>query len=215
MPKNPKNVKKIIAIVAVVIVLVVVIAIFFSPNFGNFSIPNNTVKSLEIIANINNSSIVSGSNISLQIELYNTGQTIRVKAGNIWPELGGVTQPLGIGVCPSYLPFGFALLQGYITANSHFSGKPLAVWRPGIYMCPFYVKPSSYEIFGHSDIALTNNGGMPANMTLEDFVNISGYWVEPNPSNGTYIFVNFPTGEYTIVVADEWGAVELLHFKVT
>jgi len=40
---------------------------------------------------------------------------------------------------------------------------------------------------------------------------MKGYW--SSPSNPT--FTNFPLGNYTVLAADEWGQVVLVHFKVS
>ncbi len=199
------------------IVAVIITAIFISSYFGGlFLLNRNDYNQLELIGTESSQYITSGQNLSITIEIYNKGPDSVFNVSNNWPTIGGEKNRLEIGPCSLNLPYGFAVVPGNFNRNSIITSKPINIWKPGIYMCPALYNVKSYQIVGLSDIAyLIGSGNPPIEITLNSEVSFSGYWVTSSPFNGTYHFVPFPAGQYTIIVADEWGAYDLLHFTVT
>jgi len=120
------------------------------------------------------------------------------------------------------LPYGLAIIAGYVNNSSIASSLPLNIWAPGIYMCPVEFLVSGYEVLGSSDQGyMLTAGNSPTPITLSSTVSFSGYWVDSNPINNSnpfnnsYNFIFFPVGQYTVFIADEWGESALLHFTVT
>lgn len=202
----------------VVVITAIVIAAGVSLVFwGPFSIPVNGEKQLLLIASESGSSVRSGQNITLKIEVFNNGPTDTFEVSHSWPVIGGENQTMGVSPCGNLkYPFGFAIVPGYVTNQSLISEKSLQLWKPGVYSCPAIFPIDAYRLNGWSDQGYTlSSGNRPIAITLYTSVEISGYWTMENPTNGTYEFVSFPAGQYTAVFADEWGAVKLLHFQVT
>ena len=82
-------------------------------------------------------------------------------------------------------------------------------------MCPVIYLVSSYKIMELSSSGyILSPSNSPIPITLSTTLNISGYWVASNTFNSSYHFVYFPAGQYTVIVADEWGAIAFLHFTV-
>lgn len=202
-------------IVAAIVVVIIAGGFFSSMYFGTFNMTRNGQKQLLLIASEDEEVLSYGENVTVTMEVYNDGPTANFSVSSMWPTIGGERSRLPLGPCSFDWPYGFAVLNGYFTNGSIISGKPLMMWYPGVYMCPLIYTVSSYRILGSSDVAyLTGGGNPPPEFTLRSSVNFGGYWAQDGILNGSYHFVRFPAGEYTVVVADEWGAVQLLHFRV-
>jgi hypothetical protein len=72
----------------------------------------------------------------------------------------------------------------------------------------------SFEFQASSDNATIFGGCQPAggggclSEIINSTVSFNGYW------NGS-TFTSLPSGVYTVVAADEWGGIAVLHFIVT
>jgi hypothetical protein len=216
----PKFTRRRFVIIAGVIAAILVIAgisLFWSQFFLN----EYDEKQLKLIPSENAQSIISGQNITISIEVYNSGSTSIFNASNLWPIIDGGKHRLTVSPCSSDYPYGLAIISGYVNNSSIASSIPLNIWEPGIYMCPV-VLVSGYEILGFSDQGyMLTAGNSPTPITLSSTVSFSGYWVasnpinNSNPLNNSYNFIYFPVGQYTVFIADEWGETALLHFTVT
>ena len=76
-----------------------------------------------------------------------------------------------------------------------------------------------YSFQPYSDIAVVSGTNTPLNITLYSNLSFSGYWtqngsVSGNTTSQNYHFNYFQNGVYTILVADQWGAVSLMYFTV-
>jgi len=179
-------------------------------------------KQLKLISSENAQSIVSGQNITTRIEVHNSGSTSIFNASNLWPIIDGGKHRLTVSPCSYDLPYGLAIIPGYVNNSSIASSIPLNIWEPGIYNCPVEFLVSGYEILGFSDQGyMLTAGNSTTSITLSSTVSFSGYWVasnpinNSNPLNNSYNFIYFPVGQYTVFIADEWGETALLHFTVT
>ena len=208
--KNRK-VAKISAAVAVIIVIAVVSLYYWGP----FSLYSNSEKQLTLIASDDSQSIISGENITFRLGIFNNGPTSIFNVSDLWPTIGGEKDRLGISPCSADIPYGFAVVPGNVSGSSILTAKPLNMWQPGVYMCPAIYPVSSYKIMGLSSNGyILSSSNSPIPITLTSTATFSGYWVASNPFNGSYHFVYFPAGQYTVIVADEWGAIAFLHFTV-
>jgi len=213
----------IIAGVIVAVVLVAGVSLFWGPFFLNHNYDNeHNYKQLELISSENSQSIVPGQSITISIEIYNNGPTTIFNASNLWPTIDGEKYPLIDSPCGSDFPYGLAIIPGYVNSISIASAKPLNLWEPGIYMCPALVHVNGYELMGLSDRGfILGAGDFSIPITLSSTVSFSGYWVASNPVNNfnplnnSYKFIYFSAGQYTVIIADEWGETALLHFTVT
>jgi hypothetical protein len=159
---------------------------------------------------------------------FNTLQTTaNVTAGDgHWPP--GLFAP-NIPPCGGpvyYPPMGYAVYEGDYGLNSFASGTLLQLVAPGpTPSCPVLGAVSSYLFGPTGDSALlyfqveayngTNGAPLPPppeNATISDSHTVTGYWTPG--VNGAFFQVSFPTGSYTVLAADEWGQLALLHFTV-
>ncbi|MGC8562642.1 MAG: hypothetical protein ACP5UZ_03655 [Thermoplasmata archaeon] len=212
---KPSRRKK-VAIVSAIVAVVIVIALVTLYYWGPFSTYGNSEKQLTLIASEDSQTIISGQNITLRLGVYNTGPTAIFNVSNLWPTIGGETVHLGTGPCSANIPYGYAVVPGNISGTSIITAKPLNMWQPGTYMCSIIYPVSSYRIMGLSSSGyMLSSSNSPIPLTLSNTIRISGYWAPSNPLSTSYHFEYFPAGQYTVIVADEWGAVAFLHFTVT
>jgi len=121
--------------------------------------------------------------------------------------------------CGFTSPIGLAILQGYYDANNFTRGKALTLYNTSLgYSCTSHLYPVAYYLFSPSSDSAQGfdshqNPLRNQSMTI-DFLT-SGYWTggigadPPEPAQ----FHRFE-GTYTVVAADEWGAVAISHFTV-
>ena len=215
--------RKKVTIVSAVVAVLIVIAVVSLYYWGPFSLYGNSERQLTLIASEDSQSIISGQNITLRLGIYNNGPTSIFNVSDLWPTIGGEKIRLTISPCSLDIPYGFAVVPGNVSSSSIVTAKPLNMWQPGVYMCPLIYMVSSYKILGLSSngyiLSQGNSFNSSSNLlipiTLSNAVTFSGYWAPSNSINGSYHFVYFPAGQYTVIVADEWGAVAFLHFTVT
>lgn len=201
----------------VVIIVIVVGGVYFYTSYGNFKLGRNTHPQLELISNVGSHEVKQGSSVKIHLEVYNDGPSIIVNRSSMWPTVGSNSHGISIGPCGTLNePMGLAILQGDYTQQSIISSKPLLLWRPGVYMCPAIFDFYQYGFFPfNSSATLIGSSNPPVIIGTNISLNVSGFWASENPFNGSYRFISFPPGPYTVVVADEWGASMLLHFYVT
>jgi len=204
-----------VTIISVVVAVIIVIALVSLYYWGPFSFYANSEKQLTLIASEDGNSIISGQNITIRLGIFNNGPTSIFNVSNQWPTLGGEKVRLSISPCSVDVPYGFAVIPGNVSSSSILTAKPLNMWPPGVYMCPVIYLVSSYKIMELSSSGyILSPSNSPIPITLSTTLNISGYWVASNTFNSSYHFVYFPAGQYTVIVADEWGAIAFLHFTV-
>ena len=76
--------------------------------------------------------------------------------------------------------------------------------------------PFVYVFKPMSDRVSVYLGGQPySNETASISASVNGFWTGGQGSTGLAKLNQFPAGVYTIVGADEWGNVLVLHFTVT
>lgn len=153
--------------------------------------------------------------MTININIFNSGPTVLVNSSSIWPTLGGEKERLSLGPCSVENPLGIAILQGLYSSSSLLSSKPLILYPVMTYYCGLIRGVNHYVFFTNSDLAAINGNISSQGYSIGDSLNFSGHYVETFPFSGVYHFIRFQKGEYTVVVADEWGAAELLHFRVS
>ena len=155
----------------------------------------------------NASTISQGQSISLAIGERNSLQVQNnVSAAGNWPLAG-----LALGPCGTLnYPFGFEILPGYYSETSPGLGaaKGLQLYAPGTYACPAIFEVGYYLFNAASDMASLGGCGPCAAADMNSTATIRGYW-----NGGSFGLL--PTGIYTVVVGDEWGASLFGYFVVT
>jgi hypothetical protein len=180
---------------------------------------------MELMLSINSSDIMQGGSIVVNISLINTLHTINLVSAEHYWSIGGVW----LGACNNMdFPMGIAIFNGYYTsANISDAGNPLTIFRPSI--CPmFIIYIRAYQFYPYGSAASVKgpsliNGTYYANSyMISRGLTISGYYAQQQePANGSnmvngfqVIFNQFSPGTYTVVGADEWGGLVILHFHV-
>ena len=169
-----------------------------------------SAEGLVLGATLNASVIPQGKAISLQIwERNSLNVQNNVTAASNWLYGNLVLGPCGT----MNFPFGFEVLSGYYSAGSPGleTTHALQLYEPGAYECPAILSGiTSYAFYPTSDHASVVGSCTPEPCFTGEmnFTSVfRGYW------NGSS-FYNLPTGVYTVVVGDEWGAAVFQYFTV-
>ena len=162
---------------------------------------------------LNATGIQSGQSISITVDEENSlPQANNVSVSKDWPLSQGT---LAVGPCGTFsYPMGWAIAQGYISANNESAAKWIDIYEPGAYPCPLVLagitsynfQPSSnVAVISQADCSLSSCGGQGEPMSATS--SFSGYW-----SGST--FSDFAPGVYTVVAGDEWATLVFVHFTV-
>jgi len=170
------------------------------PSGANLSTPSSS--GLELIVSTNATVISSGESVQVYLSEFNTlAAPNNVTAAHDWPT------PVALGPCENIYvqPFGIAVYSGRVDAQNLSQGQRVNPFPPTA--CPQYVRlVTGYEFQPLSDLAvvLPSFGATPS--PLIGSVNIGmNYSPQGQP---------LPPGDYTIVAADEWGALAVAYFTV-
>jgi hypothetical protein len=147
-----------------------------------------------------------------------SGTVFQVNASvtNILPGINNVTgldDYKGVGSNPicKFAPITFDVLQGYYTLANYTSGNVVDVHGPQVYMCVTGAADLSYYVFQPNSDNFTGAGspGIGQSRTAEVSVDVSQVW-----SDGPTGKAPLPAGQYTVVAADNWGQLAIVHFTV-
>ena len=115
--------------------------------------------------------------------------------------------------CGAPGPVGFAVLQGYYDQSNYSSGSALMFYNSTVtYLCTTRILPTGYYSFiphSHTALLVDSKGQSFYNQSIAISFSVNGYFTEGGS------FLKFPEGQYTVVAADEWGELVILHFVVT
>jgi hypothetical protein len=187
--------------------------------------PTQPAQSLFVAFPISSASVVSPSGLRLELRLAADNSSggsigITVEEQNTLDHVNNVTAANSWriptfslrGVYDLWM-VGYTIYKGYYDADNFTSRTSLALMEVGSYIsCSPCPAPTYFLFQPTSDNATLSPGStfpyaessstMPINLTEA----ISGYWTSSDN------FVVFPPGIYTVVAADEWGQVAVLHF---
>lgn len=109
-------------------------------------------------------------------------------------------------------PVGFAVFQGYYDQTNYTRAKTLPLYNDTVtFACTTTIGEhgSFYSIEPNSDQAtFFSSGSTQYPTTLSSSFTTKGYW-----NNGS--FHNFSPGPYTVLGADEWGKIVIVHIVVS
>jgi len=172
--------------------------------------------------------VVAGGNGTNRIHVHETGlaRTYNITVADLWKyphDSLNLFNPCGFSSSSITFasPIGLAVLQGYFDPNNFTRGKALTLYNTGIaYLCNSVtsIYPVAYYLFSPSSNSaqpIDSHGDPLGNQSMTiDFL-ASGYWTggygagPPGPAQ-FHPFV----GTFTVVAADEWGAVAISHFSI-
>jgi hypothetical protein len=171
------------------------------PSSGeNLSAPSS--QGLELLVSTNATEVPVGDSVQVNLSEFNTlSAPNNVSAAHDWP-----TQ-VALGSCENIYvqPFGIAVYVGHVDGQNLSQGERVNIFPPTA--CPMYIRlVTGYEFQPVSDLAvvLPSFGATPSPLVGSVVIGTSySPLVQP-----------LPPGSYTIVAADEWGALAFVYFTV-
>ena len=157
----------------------------------------------------------SDGSVTVTVDEYNTLDAVNNK-----PQVDGWSYPQQLlnpdGNCPSNAPLGFAVFQGYYGMNDFSLGKALYLYNTTNFSsCTLSNLPLVYSFEPMSDSATTFIGNQvvqTGNVSVSEVV--GGFWTGGQGTTDPATYNAFPNGVYTIIGADEWGDVILVHITL-
>jgi hypothetical protein len=147
-----------------------------------------------------------------------TGFQVMASVTNFLPTTNNVTgldQYNGVGsnpICRS-APIAFDVLQGHYTLANYTSGSAVDVHGPDVFACVPDAADLSYYVFQPNSDNFTgpaSTGTGRSSHAAEVSVDVSQVW-----SDGLTTVAPLPAGQYTVVAADNWGQLAMVHFTVS
>ena len=156
---------------------------------------------LDLLVGMNTSVILPGQSLQVNLSEFNTLPKVNnVSAGGDW------AMQVGLGSCRNeYVqPFGIAVYSGHVDSGNVSQAQALNIFP--VVPCPMYVRlVTGCEFQPQSDLAtVLPSTGTPS--PLVGSVVLSGTYTSQT--------VALNPGAYTVVAADEWGAMAFLYFQV-
>ena len=157
---------------------------------------------LQLRVDINATNFLSGESLQVAVSEFNTLSSFNnVSALEQWPIR------VALGSCPNVYdqPFGIAVYSGRVDEQNLSQGVQLKIF-PRL-ACPMFIRSvTEYAFQPQSDLAvvLPNVSAVPSPLTANVTVSMI-YPGLPQP---------LPEGTYTLVAADEWGALLFVYFTV-
>ena len=174
----------------------------------------NYTTGLALTTRISSEKISQGANISISVSVMNT-----LLMWNDLPPQSNYPQfsspyVFSMNPCAS-THYGIAVLNGNYSASNLDQASPLTINKPAIYSCPLMYHVGYYQFLPHSTHAKMYSS--PSETTylgttdLSGSITLSGYWTG---NLQDHVFNEFSPGTYTVVSADGWGQIGILHFTV-
>jgi hypothetical protein len=170
------------------------------PNGENASA--DSLYGLQLRVDLNATNLLSGESLQVEVSEFNTLSTFNnVSASDQWPIR------VALGSCPNVYdqPFGIAVYSGHVDEQNLSQGVQLQIFPRSA--CPMFIRAvTGYAFQPQSDLAvvLPNVNAVPSPLIANVTVSMI-YSGLPQP---------LPAGTYTVVAADEWGALLFLYFTV-
>ena len=146
----------------------------------------------------------SGQALFISVDSFNPfGVNLNVSAAKSW-----AVQGLRTGACPSSIyPFGVAVYRGDYAAANVSQGQPLRIF-PNV-PCPLFIRLVTGYNFDPDSSNATVLPGTGQAIPISANVTLTGTF--PGPGGKAQ---PLPSGVYTVVAGDEWGALVFLQFRV-
>ncbi|MDG6999640.1 MAG: hypothetical protein JRN15_11045 [Nitrososphaerota archaeon] len=211
--------------IAIVIVIIVVIVSVIGFGVGYVYVthsfaPESSSTSSKFASGLSlylSAVVTSNGSVMITVDANNTrGTTNNVTVSNEWQYSPQTLNPYN--PCGAPGPVGLAIFRGYYDMGNFTGAQSLILYDASVtYMCTTAVyAPNSYYLFSsHSDRATFVNPLYPQkfNTTLSLSFTAKGFWSTNSGVSTT--FHSFPVGTYTILGADEWGNIVLVHLQIS
>jgi hypothetical protein len=109
-------------------------------------------------------------------------------------------------------PLAFELLQGYYTSSDFGSGKVVNIHGVQNYMCVIGASNLRFYAFQSKSDFFTGRApsGAPLDRAAHFSVDVTRQWSQDYSNSGP-----LAPGAYTVVAADNWGQLAVVHFTVS
>ena len=170
---------------------------------GEKSVSVASMQGLELQVSLNATEIASGNTVQIYLSEFNTLQSVNnVSASQDWAA------QVALGPCRNIYdqPFGIAVYNGTVDEQNLSQGRQVDIFP--LTACPMYIRlVTGYEFQPGSDLALIlpSSGVAPSPLTGSVGVSLVFKGEQSQP---------LPAGSYTVVAADEWGALAFIYFQV-
>ena len=160
----------------------------------------------------------SVGSLVINVDEYNTLSVANnISLMNEWQYPPTSLNPYDPCGAPSVV--GFAVIHGYYNLSNYTKANALTLYNTTFaFTCTTtYVGDYHYLFLPDSNVAIISYSGQ----TLYNFSTLlsfstRGYWTGGyGVGVGSATFHDFPQGNYTVLAADEWGKVVLVHFEVS
>jgi len=213
----------------IIVFLLLLSTIAVLPGCGGNSLPTSV--STMTTSSVNSASFKSANGLSISLSLdsstYQPGRPVKIiideqntlSKTNKVPEADKIPSKnlvIDSPHVPSMLPFGIAIYKGNYNVSNYSPVTPLIIFDPAaVYIGAAVVGPKYYSFKPLSDIANINipDVTLISEMQIKSEIALEGYWHDSNMINNRLIW--FEPGIYTVVAGDEWGALVVVHFRVT
>jgi hypothetical protein len=204
-----RNVRN-MSIVLAAIVIIALGAIFIPPyvfqshNVFVSNVSETYASGFVLHLSVNSTTVTSSQGVLVSGWVNSSSATIvDINASNSW---GLPPANLWGRVCTNGWPIGIGVMRGHYTSLNYTQGILLPIPRP-LVSCPVQSgTPKDFVFKPHSSVALVTIGVFPKNWDLRSsFV----FWGSARTGG------QLQPGIYTAVLADEWGDVLPLIFRVT
>jgi hypothetical protein len=198
----------VISILAVVLgALVVALPMQTSPGTAtNTQTTTDNSRGIALVLTVNPQNGPSGS----VFQINGTVANILQRANNVT----GIDNYRGIGgnpVCNTG-PLAFEVLQGYYTSSDYASGKVVNIHGVQNYMCVIGASNLRYYVFQSKGDVFKGpaSGGVSLTRAAHFSVDVTQQWSQDLSGRGP-----LSSGTYTVVAADNWGQIAVVHFTVS
>ena len=176
---------------------------------------------LDLIAQVNSTSIQQGQTINLYFSIQNLQAGINNVTGeSSWASPSLENFSYAVIPCPRWDTY--RVYSGYISRSNLTVAVPLFLCRVRKVGCRVPSGITPVHIFQPSSTIVNVSNTSPPNYDMSfstaEHHNLTGYYPAGQGSVGSNKFPSptpFPIGVYSIVVGDEWGQFVILHFDVT
>jgi len=203
--RNARNMALILCAIVVTIFAALFIPPVLNPAHEQFAPNGSATSAYGFTINLHMNATTLGQREAVSITAWlnsTTAQPNNVTAASAWPigPNGLWTRP-----CTSGWPLGVGVMNGYYTPDNYTQGSLVPIPGP-LFSCPVQSQTPSFFVFQpHGTSAVVGMGSSVSRWDLRSTLTF-------NPAE---VAAARSPGAYTVVAADEWGDVVLVHFRVS
>jgi len=198
--RSVRNVSVLLFVVVIVVISSLVLTTYFTPT--NAPVTSTLVYSpigITLSMKLNATSAFNPSGVNITLWINGTSSIESIKAQNSWllsPSM------LWTPACKPGWPIGIGITRGYYDIYNYTSGALLLLGKTVIPQCPEAGLPQSFIIEPHGSEAIVNFSDTLDRWDLQMTLVLG---------SNTFVQRQEVGGPFTVIGADEWGDVVILH----